>query len=212
MSAMSSANAMLANGLRHAEQLVTAQMTAGISREAAVSKLFSSYKAQLDATKKSRSHADMLALTTAVGQGPWSDDQKRELAEACMGSIVAPGSARAKPHQNQICLTFENFISNAQWTYGKQAKTDQAAYAWIAGIGHLIGIRFASEKTLYHMTKIVAFCQRWRLDEISQIRVKDAKLKIQSILKNKPMPTDVPHIVQYDPAAPHQTYSKVFRK
>ena len=100
--------------LEGAGDLVAAQVKAGLNRDDVVQKLFTSISSMLSKIT-SLTAKDKLLLTRKVCEGPWSEEQIKELADMFTDDDVQLVSKVNKNRKNQECMFFENMIDQDSW-------------------------------------------------------------------------------------------------
>jgi len=188
-----------ADELTHASDLVASQVAAGLSAEEVTEALYNSWADRLSKL----SHlgpTDKIAITSALARGPWTDDQRKELARALLGGSVA-STASSKKRANQKCLHFENFLPQAVWLKLKDpVQFSQLTRAsFLATVAHSIGIECPDQPTLYRMVSILAYCERNY--DMGQDEVHKLMDKIQGFIKGHPRVSGVPYLEHYPVAA-----------
>lgn len=170
----------MAKELGGLERLVAAQVKAGLDKGEVMSSLCSSWSRRLEALV-GLDASSQEALTLAVSKGPWTVDQRRQLAKAIMVEELDAGH-KPKRRPNQTCLHFENFITEAEWrALRKQESTQASKLALLAVRAWLIGLELPSEPTLYRMTAVLAWCHGEY--DFSQDDVRDKMKDLQTQIK-----------------------------
>ena len=178
--------------------LVQSQVDAGMCREEVIDALCSSWIPRLEGLAHC-SQADKARLTAALSSGPWSDEQRKELARSILIGPSEASSKRKRP--NQKCSYFENFIPEECWV--KLRDTTQYSQltrvSLLAGVAHSIGIECPDQPTLFRMVSVLAYCEK--NFDMAQDEVHKLMDKIQSMIKSMPKTAEIPYVVHYPPTA-----------
>jgi hypothetical protein len=151
--------------LASASELVTAQVEAGLSRDDTMEFLFSSSKAALS-NLGAMTRQELTDVIKLCNTGPWSDDQKKELASivsARMGDCLASEPSHMHTRAMQYCPYFENFVPEEKWADIRSAKQSVLSRAQIlASVAKAINLVNPNEQTLFRMVSILAWvCENY---------------------------------------------------
>jgi hypothetical protein len=184
--------------LQHVNELLTAQVEAGMHRDEVMQSLFNSWVARLSAVTK-LNDAAKATITNALRSTPFPPDQIKSLAQLI---LEGNSSGKNKTHNrrpNQKCHYFENYIPEDVWVKlrsGKYSTTSKATL--IATAARSVGIELPDQPTLFRMVAIIAWSEAADLTQANTHSLMD---KIQSMLQSLPRRTELEFIEIY-PASP----------
>ena len=197
-STMDSNVAAVVGGLQRVASVVDAQVTAGIPRDQAIDNLFVSFRAQVSSLNVRHASDDLHTVISAANAGPWTADQKRELAQLVVSASTAEANNRIqKRRKNQKCLHWENYFTDAEWVLARAKQVDNSLAVLFAHKAQELGLFNPCEVTLFNMVKLIAFLQCWNTESIDQDKVKSMKLTIQTMIKQKTPDPALPYIEVY---------------
>ena len=185
--------------LHDVNELVQSQIAAGMDTTEILSSKFTSFCATFDALNSLTGH-QIGELTKASNNGPWTQEQKLELARLFDGKgeldTQSSGKKALKRAANQKCTAFENFIPEDKWIMLKREKTQTTTRQHIlADVASSINITNPDQPTLYRIVAILAYCER--NVTFSQKNVFDAMDRIQANIKNAKKHKDMPYVEVY---------------
>jgi hypothetical protein len=185
--------------LTSATALLTAQTQAGLDGTDVLGMLFASSKDRLgqlaDLTRP-----QIITLTQLCNDGPWTNVQKRELAQCIGGQLTSGLHAPIARRPNQTCAFIENFISEEKWRDVRSRRSTMLAKAHVLALAAAsIGLINPSQPTLFRMVAVLAYCEE--CFDMTQQTVFDYMDKIQAFIKSAKVPLDYPYIVEYPPSA-----------
>ena len=193
--------------LSGAKKLLAAQMKAGLDKDAILTGLFASTRARIESMSE-LSRQQITELTEMSNDGPWSDEQRKELANV-MCNLCVSNTVKYR-RSNQSCAFFENFVPQEKWREVKNTKNSLLVRAQVlAKVAASIGLINPTEPTLFRMVAILAYCDND--PDMSQTTVFDFMEKIKVFIKSVKIPKDFPYIVEY-PAAASQLPSDLLNR
>ena len=195
---------MLRTELLQVSSLVDEQTAAGMDRTDMISSHYESMLS-MGANLENLSSADVLALTKASNNGPWTDHQKQEL---CRLFDARKGSAKSKKKkgQTQKCIWFENMIPTPKMAMIRTKRLSRLSRAQvIAECARDIGLHSPDESTLFRMVSILFWSEiSHDIDDdddhaFTQDDVFDWMNKIQSFIKAKcsAKHVEMPFLLEY---------------
>ena len=195
---MDSNVAAVVGGLQRVASVVDAQVTAGIPRDLAIDNLFISFRSQVSSLNIRHASDDLHTVIMAANAGPWTADQKRELAQLVVSASTSDANTRIQTRRkNQKCLNWENYFTDAEWVMARSKQVDNSLAVLFAHKAQAMGLVSPCEVTLFNMVKLVAFLQCWNSESIDQHKVKLMKGTIQSMIKQKTPDPTLPYIEVY---------------
>ena len=195
---------LIKDDLRGAAALLEAQKLASLDEQESMHVLFSSIFAHVSKLPAGMSQSDVLDITKLSNEGPWTSDQKKQLALALVKSNTGLVASKADmTPQNQQCHHFENMIDEQAWGEIRAKNSSMLSRAQtIARVAASINLVNPDQPTLFRMCAILAWSNEdW---EFSQANVWDYMYKIQTFIKaNKPKGSSsaLPYIAQYQVSA-----------
>ena len=106
---------LIKDDLRGAAALLEAQKLAGLDEQESMHVLFSSIFAHVSKLPAGMSQSDVLDITKLSNEGPWTSDQKKQLALALVKSNTGMFASKADTPKNEQCHHFENIIGEQAW-------------------------------------------------------------------------------------------------
>jgi len=183
----------IAQELADVGELLTAQTDAGLDRTEVLQSLFNSWAGRLSMCAR-LSPKGKTIVTSAMQQGPWSADQKKDLASVILGG-VASKTANVR-RATQKVVEFQNFIKIQTMVKLRDHKLSRASrMSLLAAEARNIGVENADEKTLYRLVQILAYCEN--NFEFSQEQVWQYMDQIQAFIKSVPRRKDLPYLEHY---------------
>ena len=194
--------------LSTASDLLAAQVAAGLPRAETLDSLFKSSVDHLKKVGRDIIASECIELMTLANGGPWTSEQKRELAIVIGGMkggqiSATDGTASTDKHvKNQNCLFIENMIPEQSWADLRAKSSSLLARAHVlAQVACSINLVNPSQPTLFRMTSILAYCndRDWSM---SQEQVFSFMDKIKAFIKaGRPKSTEAVYLVDYPVAA-----------
>ena len=185
--------------LKGANELLALQVDAGLDKTETLASMFASCQAQL-ALVGAIPKPDVADLMRASNGGPWTLEQKKELATRINNNESSPAAHAPKKRLNQTCLHFEKLIPECAWCELRSRNISVLPRAQlIARVGASIGLINPSEPTLFRMVAVLAYGGGDY--EMTQQQVWDYMEKIQTFTKSVKTPRDMMYIVDYPVSA-----------
>ena len=187
--------------LKGAAALLQAQTLAGLDKSTVLESMFTSTLAKLQQVKDP-SHSECIELIELSNEGPWSAEQKKELAQAVGSRVQGVLAASPLKAKNQTCIYFENMMPEWAWAEVRSRKTSMLARAQtIAHVAVSINLINPSQPTLFRMTAILAYGDQTNWD-FTQEDVFGYMDKIKGFIKSgNKKKTASPYIVDYPTSA-----------
>ena len=176
-------------------ELLTAQVNAGQSRDEVLENLFNSWISRLASTAKI-SPKGKTQITNAVHDGPWSASQKKELANAVLGTQAASKLAR---RPTQKVPSPENYVRMEAFVKLRSKSSRASRLSMLASEMRAIGVANPDENLLFRLTQIIALCEENY--EFSQEMVWQCMDDLQTFIKSVPRPKDLPYEEHYPVSA-----------
>ena len=189
---------ILVGELAEVEMLLNAQVGAGLDRLNVLESLSRSWLDRLMQHPK-LSTADKKIVTDAIRQGPWTEEQRKDLASAVLGNGA---SKKKNTHRvkNQRCLKFENFITAETVLKLKDPSKFSVTtrLSFLANTARILGITNPDEETLFRMVACLTVydCAM----QLSQDDVWQYMNTLQLFIKNSPK-VHVEYLEVYPPTA-----------
>ena len=186
--------------LKSVGELVRTQIEAGMDEGDVVQHHFKGWVEKLKRIKGTMTDSHISELTKASNNGPWSTEQKLELAKVIAALDASTTQTDAiKARAQQSCLQFENYLSDETWVKLRRWRhyPRPARCHFVAETAVSVNIINPSQPTLYRMTAIVAFGENNY--EFSQAEVYDTMDKIQIYIKSLTADDTMPYESQYPP-------------
>jgi hypothetical protein len=180
--------------LADVNDFVASQVSAGLSRDDVVDALYRSWSTRLLALARLGEKQKTL-ITAAISGGPWSVDQRKELARVLLVGPEKQSIAARRP--NQKCVNFENFVPEDLFLKLRDARkfSPTTRASLVAALGQKLGIECPDQPTLYRMVSLMAYCSDTY--DMPQATVHDLMDKIQSFLKASPRKSRLPYVEHY---------------
>ena len=174
---------LLRVNLGSSSSLVDAQVEAGLNRESAINSLYENMRSQMKSlTFDAIDHKVRVDLMQLCNAGPWSDDQRRDLA-SLLAAEINP-DANALQAKNQKALHFENLLMQSDWiTIRNKSHSKMLRAHTLALAAARVNLRNPCEMTLFRMVSILTWAAQdydmtqgdvWNLMTQIQDMVKDA--------------------------------------
>jgi hypothetical protein len=176
-------------------ELLTAQVNAGQSRDEVLENLFNSWISRLASSAKI-SPKGKTQITNAVHDGPWSASQKKELANAVLGTQAASKLAR---RPTQKVASPENYVRMEVFVKLRLKGSRASRLSMLASEMRAIGVTNPSENLLFRLTQIIALCEENY--EFSQEMVWQCMDDLQTFIKSVPRDKDLPYEEHYPVSA-----------
>ena len=153
--------ATLMADLEAVPSLLDAQVNCNRNKDEVLASLRQAFVARLESCWPSTSQsAELSQLITA---GPWSAEDKAQLAQSLMSDPV-PASTPGKRSENapkhvppQVCLNFENFLTQNEWIYLRGNNPKVAKSSIIAHRAGRLNFQHPSPATLFRMASVLAY-------------------------------------------------------
>ena len=100
----------VASDLNDAHDLMKSQAEVGLEQDEILNAMFGDAIAKIRSITNISSK-DKQMLTNAISQGPWTHDQKKQLA-TCVRGDATSGVLHAGKRRNQRCLHLENYLTD----------------------------------------------------------------------------------------------------
>ena len=107
-----SSPAEIATDLADVSELLSAQVGAGLNRDDVLLSLFNSWSQRLAGVARMQAKGKTL-VTTAIQNGPWTPEQKKELASIVLGSGENMSAKAIQRRATQKMHNPENFVRMA---------------------------------------------------------------------------------------------------
>ena len=150
--------AVLEVNLSSAADLVQAQVDAGLNRESAINALYGNMRHTMEnmPSMGTIDHKERLALTNLCNKGPWSAEQKKELASLLSHDLNAEAPTLAA--KNQRALHFENCLVQSDWiTIRNKDHSRLLRQHTLALAAARVNLKNPCEMTLFRLTSILAW-------------------------------------------------------
>ena len=186
----------LARELKDVNDLIAAQVSAGMCRDDVMQTVFNSWASRLGSCAKFTPKAKTL-LTEAVQNGPWDADQMKDLARIILGGS-GPGKKTNNRRPNQQAHKFENLIRMDTMAKLRSPRnySRTSRMSIIAAEARLLGIECPDQPTLYRMVSILAWGEGSDIN-FSQSDVHVAMDSIQTFIKSVPRNKDIEYMQFY---------------
>lgn len=130
-------------------------------------------------------------LTTCIGSGPWTPDQKNKLAHA-VGSRLQISSSSSPPatscsgrrRSNQVLMSFEKYLKKEHVEYLQSDASDVAKLNALTELCETIGLDIPSEQTVKHI--IGVFCSVSKKGTIDHSLGYSYLTEFKRLLKQRP--------------------------
>jgi hypothetical protein len=192
----------LARELGDVGGLITAQVAAGMNREEVMQSVFNSWASRLGACAKMTPKSKTM-LTTAIQQGPWECQQRKDLASIVLGgSGTQSASKKANSRRpNQSALKFENLMRAETMVKLRNAGNFSriSRMSIIAAEARYQGIECPSQPTLLRMVSILAYGEN--NFDMTQEEVHGCMDTIQTFIKSVPRNSQLEYIQHYPVSA-----------
>jgi len=144
--------------LANVGELLEAQVSAGQSRADVIECLFRSWMSRLS-TGPAAGAKQKAALTQAITNGPWTADQRKDLASAVLHGGSHKNAASKARRPNQKAHKFENLVPMSVMLKLKDTTkySTTSRLSIVAGAARSLGLEIVDNKTLYRMVALVAY-------------------------------------------------------
>lgn len=189
----------MCNELATVGELLEAQVAAGQSRDDVMECMFRSWLARL-ATGPTAGSKQKASLTQAITSGPWTAEQRKELAATVLGGNQRKAASKAR-RPNQKAHMIENLVPMSVMLKLKDTSkySVTSRLSILAGAARSLGLELLDNKTLYRMVALVAF-QEGNYD-MSQEQVWQHMTTLQTFLQNSVRVPGVEFLAEYPPTA-----------
>ena len=176
---------LLLQELAGAETVSKESINAGLSKDEVLQALFASASSMLEKCI-TKTADDKIQISAAVNNGPWDEQQKKQLARI----LISPSGANAevlesKRRQIQKCTNLENMLDENVWYKLRDKKYPRVARRSTLGRAMAdIGIELPSEPTLYRGVAILNYCDETH--DMSQDDVLEEMSKLQEACRAGP--------------------------
>jgi hypothetical protein len=187
--------------LASASALLEAHVAVGLPRADTLDSLFKASLGLMEKIGRQVSSSECIDLMNLASKGPWTSEQKKELALLIRTMQGGDSIATTTVSRNQNCLFFENMIPESSWASLRLKTSSLLARSHVLGqVASSINLVNPSQPTLFRMTSILAYCDRnW---EFTQEDVFGFMDKIKAFIKaSKPKNTEAVYIVDYPVSA-----------
>jgi len=145
--------------LAGASELLRSQVAAGQNSDDVLESMYRSWQQRLSGMAHCGSPKQKSALTEAITAGPWTSEQRKELANAVLnnggGKRNAKKSAR---RENQRAHKFENLVPPPVMSKLRDSGYSLVSkLSLVAGAGRSLGIELPDDKTIWRMLSLVAY-------------------------------------------------------
>ena len=187
---MSAVQDMIAD-LAVVPQLLVAQTKAGVPHDECLGAIFRPRAKKLTDTRCLKED-DKVTLTNAVQSAPFTGEQTTELATIVMGGVHAWNAHSRSLHSTatQQADRFENLIPAETWTKRRGDGPPVMKLSLIAATAWGLNIVWPSQRLLYRMTAILAWCTGNY--EMTQDDVTSTMANIQKAIKARGTTRAVP--------------------
>ena len=206
-------SAEVVEDLADAKSLLASQTAVGLDETDVLDSMFKDILAKIRCIH-AMSAREKNTLTVAIGDGPWTAEQKKVLATVVRGEtagdngVVSPGKRK-----NQRCVNLENWVDDKSWVFLKTPTNSRPAKTSVlAMVMSKCGIELPCEKTLYRGVAILNYCDQ--IFDMFESDVRKEMDKLQNAVKQHrrvgiPFMIDYPHSPSM---MPHDLSATMFPK
>jgi hypothetical protein len=191
---------VLETNLRDATDMLEAQVAAGMPLEKSRDALFAEAKIRIEDSLDQISRANCLALIKCCNAGPWTPEQRLELAHLLSTQTSTKDPENASKQKNQHCLRVENFLKQSEWIIVRNCKIARLQKAQVIANALIrIGCKNPCERTLFRCVQVLAYGEGdW---EFNQNLVFSLMSQVQTLVKDAKQKLPLPYVVDYPVAA-----------
>lgn len=194
-----SSPAEIATDLADVSELLSAQVGAGLNRDDVLLSLFNSWSQRLAGVARMQAKGKTL-VTTAIQNGPWTPEQKKELASIVLGSGENMSAKAIQRRATQKMHNPENFVRMATMIKLRDPNLARASrMSVLAAEVRNIGIENPDEKTLYKLVQMLAYLEN--NFDFTQDLVWSCMDDLQAFIKSVPRHKDLPYLTHYPATA-----------
>ena len=194
-----SSPAEIAADLADVSELLSAQVNAGLDHDNVLLSLFNSWAQRLSVVSRMAPKGKTL-VTTAIQDGPWTPDQKKDLASIVLGNGQQSNAKAASRRPTQKLMNPENYIRMSTMIKLRDAKFSRASrMSVLAAELRNVGLENPDEKTLYKLVQLLAYCEN--NFEFTQDQVWSCMDDLQSFIKSVPRRKELRYLEHYPATA-----------
>lgn len=191
---------VLSKELIDANELLASQERAGLNKDDVLESMFRSWLARLSSPGQKFTDKGKAILTDAIRQGPWNENQTKELARIVLTNGTKQNPKSMGRRANQKLLHIQNMVPTEVMLKLKGKQFSLASKASIlAGVATGLGLQCPDNPTLFHMVAFLAFCEdNWDMSQAETFKVMDM---LQRFIKATPPNSKLSYLEVYPPTA-----------
>ena len=145
--------------LAGASELLRSQVDAGQNSDDVLESMYRSWQQRLGSVTHCGSPKQKSALTEAITAGPWTSEQRKELANAVLNNGGAKRNAKKSARRdNQRAHKFENLVPPTVMSKLRDTGYSLVSkLSLVARAGKSLGIELPDDKTIWRMLSLVAY-------------------------------------------------------
>ena len=188
--------AELAAELSEINDLVTAQVEVGMSRDEVLESLYRSWLDRITELKIKPSNAVTTKLSCAIKSTPFNQEQRTNLARAVLSIGCTTAKKKAAARTNQKIHNLENFIPESTWIKLRDPTISRNnRLSLIAQVMGRMRIVNPDQPTLYRGVAISEYCKKNY--ETGQDEVLQWMDTLQTMVKQQPENRDLDYLISF---------------